>query len=290
MSYVNELCAELERVGVSRRLRGRILAEISDHLACDPDAALGRPADLACRFADELGTRRARRASLETFVALAIAGASFAAAFVTAGLAGPDATLAYASSALLGYLGIALVLAAPQLALVAGSLGALRAFRHRHDAIIARSDAIVIGRRCAVGLAAGLASMAGLVLIALEFQGRLADWWTTLALSAAVIGTCALAMATPAVWSAWRLRPVACGRAGDIFDDLGGLVPSALRGHSWRLAAAIAATLALIITLAGVALSDAIDGALRGSADGLACLAGFALLGRCLGLRRATGR
>ena len=289
MSYVRELCAELERVEVSRRLRRRILAEISDHLTCDPDAALGRPVELACRFADELGTRRARRAALETFVALAIAGASFAAAFLTAGLADPYATVD-ASSGLLGNLGIALVLAAPQLALVAGSLAALRAFRYRHDPIIARSEAVVIGRRSAVGLAAGLASMTGLVLVALELQRRPAGWSTTLTLSGAVIGACALAIATPAVWSAWRLRPVACGRAGDIFDDLGGLVPSGLRGHSWRLAAVIAGTIALIITLAGLAQSDGIDGALRGSADGLACLAGFALLGRCLGLRRVPER
>jgi hypothetical protein len=290
MSYVRELCAELERVGVSRRLRGRILAEISDHLTCDPDAALGRPVDLACRFADELGTRRARRAALETFVALAIAGASFAAAFLTAGVTDPYATRVDASSGLLGYLGIVLVLAAPQLALVAGSLAALRAFRYRHDPIIARSEAVVIGRRSAVGLAAGLASMTGLVLVALELQRRPAGWWATLTVSGAVIGACALAIATPAVWSAWRLRPVARGRAGDIFDDLGGLVPSGPRGHSWRLAAVIAGTIALIITLAGLAQSDGIDGALRGSADGLACLAGFGLLGRCLGLRRVTER
>jgi hypothetical protein len=290
VSYLRELSAELERVGVSRRLRDRILAEISDHLTCAPDADLGRPVDVARRFADELGTRRARRAALETFVALAIAGASFAAAFLIAALAGPDATYAYASSGPLDSLGIVLVLAAPQLALVAGSLAALRAFRCRHDPIIARSEAVVIGRRSAVGLAAGLASMTGLVLVALELQGRLAGWWTTLALGGAVIGTCALVMATPAVWSAWRLRPVAGGRAGDIFDDLGGLVPSGLRGHSWRLATVIAATLAVVITLSGVAQSDGIDGALRGSADGLACLAGFALLGRCLGLRRVTER
>jgi MFS family permease len=290
MSYVRELCAELERVGIPRRLRVRILAEISDHLTCDPEAPLGRPAELAYRFADELGTRRARRASLEAFVALAIAAAAFAAAFLSSGVAGPNATNVYASSALLGYVGTVLVLGAPQLALVAGSLAALRAFRCRDDPIIPRSEAVVIGRRSAVGLAAGLASMAGLVLVALQFQGRLAGWWTTLALAAAVIGSCALATALPAVWSALRLRPVAHGEAGDVFDDLDGLVPLRLRGHPWRLAGVTAAAVALVITLAGVAQSDGIDGALRGIADGLACLAGFALLGRCLGLRRVAAR
>jgi hypothetical protein len=49
----------------------------------------------------------------------------------------------------------------------------------------------------------------------------------------------------------------------------------------------VAAGVALVITLGGVAGSDGYDGALRGLLDALACLGGFALLGRYLGLRRA---
>jgi hypothetical protein len=72
----------------------------------------------------------------------------------------------------------------------------------------------------------------------------------------------------------------------DLFDDLGGLVPPALRGRPWRFALAVAGALAVAIALAGVVQSDPFDGLARGLADGAACLAGFAVLGRYLGLRR----
>jgi hypothetical protein len=287
MNYLCELSGELARVGVSGRLRRRILAEIADHLACDPDADLGRPADLARQFADELGTRRARRAAFETFTALAIAGLPFAVSFLTSGSAGPNATRVYASSAVLGYLGTFLVLLAPQLALVTGSLAAVRAFRCRGQRIIARSEATIIARRSTVALASGLASMAGLALIAIEFEGRLAGWWTSLTLGAAAVGLCAMAIATPGVLAALRLRPAGSGSTGDVFYDLDGLVPPRLRGRPWSLALIVAAILASLMTLAGVLVADAIDGALRGAAEALVCLVAFAVLGPCLGLRAA---
>jgi hypothetical protein len=59
MSYREQLAQQLSAVGIVGRLRARILAEVEDHLACDPDAQLGEPAALAQRFVDELGTRRA---------------------------------------------------------------------------------------------------------------------------------------------------------------------------------------------------------------------------------------
>lgn len=42
-----------------------------------------------------------------------------------------------------------------------------------------------------------------------------------------------------------------------------------------------------MVALAGIMRSDPYDGALRGRADGFVCLAGFAVLGRYLGLRPA---
>jgi len=289
VSFMHELSRELVRVGVRGRLRRRILTEIGDHLACDPDADLGEPSQLARQFADELGTRRAQSAGFQAFAALAIAGPLFAVSFVSSGWAGPNATRVYATSALLGYLGVALVLLAPQLSLVAGSLAALRSFRRRGQGVIPRSEATVIARRAAVGLASGLASMVGLVLVALEFQGRLAGWWTGLTLGVAAFGACAIGIAAPAVLSSLRLLPVAPGPAGDLFDDLGGVVPARLRGQPWALALFVAAAVALVITLAGAVQADGIDGALRGLADGVACLVGFALLGPYLGLRARKG-
>jgi MFS family permease len=289
VSFGQELSRELARVRVRGRLRRRILTEIGDHLACDPDADLGEPSELARQFADELGTRRARSAGFQAFVALTIAGPLFAVSFVSSGWAGPNATRVYASSALLGYLGVVLVLLAPQLSLVAGSFAALRSLRRRGERVITRSDAMVIGRRAGVALASGLASMVGLVLVALEFQGRLAGWWTGLTLGVAACGACAIAIAAPAVVSSLRLLPVAPGPAGDLFDDLGAVVPARLRGRPWALALFVAAAVALVITLAGAAQADGIDGALRGLADGIACLVAFAVLGPYLGLRATKG-
>jgi hypothetical protein len=283
--YVRALSAELARLGVPRKQRQRILMEIEDHLACDPWADLGPAGTLAEEFANDLGTRAAKRAAFVSFAALAIAGLFFAVVFMTSGFAGPNATRVYASSAFLGYLGVLLVLLAPQLAFVAGGLAALRAFRNRRQQVIARSDATVLGRRAAVGLAAGVATMAGLALVSLEFEGRLAGWWTTLALSAAAVGGCALAIATPTVLLALRVRPAAAGRAGDLFHDLAGAVPARLRGRPWALAASVSGLLALLFACAGIVLDDPIDGALRGGAEALACLLGFALLGPYLGLR-----
>jgi MFS family permease len=285
MSYVRDLSDELAHVGISGRLHRRILAEIGDHLACDPDADLGRPADLACQFADELGTRRARRAAFASFSALAIAGLAFAVAFLSSGSAGPNATRVYASSALLGYAGTALVLLAPQLALVAGSLAAMRAFQRRRERIITKPEATIIGRRTAVALGSGLAAMAGLLLVAIEFKGQLAGWWTSLTLGAAAVGSGAIALAMPGVFSALRLRPVATGPPCDLFDDLDGLVPARLDGRPWVFAFAVAAAIGVVVTLAGVLQADPIDGALRGLAEAIACLLGFAALGPYLGLR-----
>jgi len=44
--------------------------------------------------------------------------------------------------------------------------------------------------------------------------------------------------------------------------------------------------LGIVVLAAGIVVSDGYDGALRAMAEVAACLAGFALLGRYLGLRR----
>ena len=50
------------------------------------------------------------------------------------------------------------------------------------------------------------------------------------------------------------------------------------------MAIIVSATVAAVITLVAVPAQDAFDGAARGLADALLCLAGFATLGRYLGL------
>jgi hypothetical protein len=290
MMYLDELSQQLTAVGIRGRLRRRIVAEIADHLACDPQAELGGPRELARGFADELGTSYARRAGYRVFIALAIAGTLFAGAFLAARVAGPGFAHVHARSALLGDIAVAVMVLFSQLAFVAGCLAALRVFRHRRERVVSAAEAGMIARRAAVALGAGCATMAGLALGALELQSGVAGWWTTLALYASAAGASALLVATPSLLASLRVRPTAAGAAGDLFDDLGRLTPKPLRGRPWALALAVAAALAAGVAFAGFVQGDGPDGVVRGVADALACLTGFTVLGRYLGLRQLTER
>jgi hypothetical protein len=280
--FENGLGRELTEVGISGRLRRRILIEVADHLACDPDAVLGDPRTLARQFADELGSARARTAALASFAALALAGTLFGAAFALSPATAFGAAPAGAPQ--LGRLATIVAVLAPQIAFVAGGLAALRWLRRRRSGVLAAAEATVIVRRAAVGVGAGIATMASLGTLAISDQHYLPGAWMAFAVVASVIGLGALGAAVPSVLAAVAVRPVAAGPAGDLFDDLGRLVPPALQGRPWRLALAAAGVVAVIITLAGVAGSDGLDGAVRGIGDGLVCLLGFATLGRFLGL------
>lgn len=285
MSYVDSLSQELRAVGISGRLRRRVLLEIEDHLECDPNAELGSPQDLARQFADELGTARARRAALQVFAALAFAGTVFAVAFLAAGGTGPGLPSLHPESSVLAAFGAVLAILGCQVAFVTGVAAALRTWRLRREAIVPRAQATVIGRRAAVAVIGGFAAMAGMALLAIEFSQGLGDWIVTFAVAGAAVGACALAAAIPAVVRASRLRPVAAGAAGDLFEDIGPVVPPVLQGRPWRFAIAVSAAVGLAIAFVGIAAGDPYDGIARGVADGLACFAGFALLGRYLGLR-----
>lgn len=286
MSYIDQLSRELASVGIGGSLRRRIVAEFSDHLDCEPAAELGAPRELARQFADELGTSRARRAGLATFLALALAGTLFGVVFVTSpavvfGSGGhPD-------SRLLGGLANLVAILAPQFAFVAGTLAALRTVRRRSALVIPRAEARIIARRALVGLIAGFATMLAVATMAIEFHRSLPSWWMTLALLSSAIGAAALASVTPLALAAARTRPVAEGSAGDLFEDFGALMPRRLRGRPWAFALIVAAGVAVATTVAGIAGSDGYDGALRGLAEALACLGGFALFGPFLGLRSA---
>ena len=84
------------------------------------------------------------------------------------------------------------------------------------------------------------------------------------------------------------MRPVNPGEVGDLFSDLGPFAPRGV--GAWRFAALFAVGVAVAIALAGVAANDPLDGIARGLANGLACLACFAVLGRYLGLSTASSR
>jgi hypothetical protein len=296
--YVLELRRQLTALGITGSLRGRILDEIADHLECDPDADLGDPAALARQFADELGSARARTAALAGFAGLVVAGVVFSATFLLA----PNGVLRAMQSAgphvrHLGPPGWAIVPAAlevlfTQLALATGSLAVLRWFWRRGSGILSAAEAGVLIRRAVVGVGAGVVCMVCLVLVALAGRSQFGPGWTGFTIAAASTGLVALLATLPSLWAAARVRPVADGGAGDVIDDLGPMAPAGLRGRPWRVALLVAGAIAVLLTVVSAPAGDAVDGAARGIADGLACLVGFGLLGPYLGLwspRRPVG-
>jgi hypothetical protein len=279
---LDDLRRELAQVGIRARRADRIVTEFEDHLASNPDASLGEPKAIARQFADELGTSLARRAAFRAFLCLAVAGGVFAASILRVSALGGVGRVNVAAPI------VALVLAcllAGEIAFVAGCSALLRAFWLRGERVICAGEATVLVRRAGVGLFTGAVTMAALPVISLAGHHILS---LAYALVAAGIGLVAIAVAVPAVRDAARLRPVEPGDAGDLFSDLG---PFAPRGVSaWRFAILFAAGVALAITLAGVAADDPYDGLARGLANGLACLACFALLARYLGLTAVPSR
>jgi hypothetical protein len=280
-AFETQLGEELRRVGLRGRLRTRILDEFADHLACDPDAQLGEPAALARQFADEVGSARARRAAVVAFGALALAGGLFGLAFVTSA---PIYGVTPKSGSVIGQIAIAFAIAFAQVSFVAGTLAVLRWMRRRGSGVLPAAEAQVIVRRAAVGVICGIVTMAGLATAAIAYQRFQPAAWTTFAIVVAAIGVAGLLASLPSIWEASRVRPVADGGTGDIFDDLQGLVPAPLAGRPWLFAVFVSAAVAAVITLSAVPAQDALDGAARGIADALLCMLGFATLGRYLGL------
>jgi hypothetical protein len=179
MSWLEDLSGELYARGVARRDRVRIVAELSDHIACDPgcEDRLGDPHTLAMSFADELATARARTSAFAAFTALAVAAVVLVISQITLGRFAHypgysnGISIALFIPALLG------MVVAPQIALVAGSLAAWRAVRRRRVASIPADEIALIHRRVRVALAAGFATMAGIEFYVIDFSTRLPAWW-----------------------------------------------------------------------------------------------------------------
>jgi hypothetical protein len=286
--YLNDLDAQLARAGIRGPRRKRIVTELADHLSCDPDADLGDPTALATQFADELGTSFARTAAFQAFVALALAGVlvvvrAVALLPLTANDFGTADTVSLLISAI-----------AAQVALVAGGLGLVRALQLRGRGNVPREEASVLARRAGIGLAAGAVTIVAFPITqshrahagTIAIGGHPTNLWWPLA---SALGLVAILGAAPAVLRAARLRPKASGEAGDLLVDLGPFRPAAARisgGSVNRLALALGAGLAIVISLAGIVANDPYDGILRGLLEGGAFLGGYAALGRCLGIRR----
>ena len=276
-AFLAELSRELEQVGIRGRLRRRILAESEDHLRSDPEALerFGSPAALANTFAAELGARASRRAAVGAFAALAFAGAVFAVSFLSGAFAGQPAPDTWP---VLAQLALPVLIVAPQVSFVAGSLALVRVLRRR-EPVLPSSELTVICRRTGVALISGLVTMSVLALIAFELSADVAAWWVALTLIGTALATPLLLLAALPTSSAARLHPRVAGSAGDLFDDLG------FRTDPWRFAGLLATGLGLLVFLAAARQGDPFEGALNGAAEALACLSGFAVFGRYLGLR-----
>jgi hypothetical protein len=284
-SYLESLSRELDLVGIRGPRRRRIMTEFADHLACDPHAELGSPQLIARQFADELGTALARSAAFRAFAALALAGLLFGAT-VAAGTQFARVTAARASTPVL--LSVVVCVIAAQVSFIAGGLGLVRGLRLRRASVIPTAEARVLVRRAAVGLGAGALTLLALPVVAQSLAGSYYATWRLLAYLCAGVGLIAIVLASPSVVAASRLVPQADGEPGDLFSDLGGFVPRWLADAPWRFALVVAGAVAFVTVVAGVAASDPYDAILRGLLEGAACLAGFAVLGRYLGLRRAV--
>jgi hypothetical protein len=294
MTYLDALEAELATAGIPARRRARILAEFTDHLEENAEAELGAPRDLARQFADELGTRLARVTAYRAFVALAVAAAVLVVMFLSGGR--QNGWVGYGSfngnEHERWYIPMLFVCAvAAQVALAAGSLAVIRAWRLRREAVISYVDALILNRRAAVALVSGAVAM---MVMPLTFWGFRHPWLAFDALtypsarwfvanltigSAIVIGLLAL---LPSVLTATRLRPSHEGAAGDIRTDLG---LDDARVAPWHLAVALSGAIVVVLTLIGAHSGDTRDGLVRGLLDGAVCLVGFAVLGGYLGVR-----
>ena len=287
MNYVESLEVELAAAGIPARRRARIVAEFADHLHEDPQARLGAPHDLARQFADELGTRLARGTAYRAFAALAVAALVLIVMFFKGGRTwgGWVGYGYYPVSYYFPWWWVPMMLVcfvSAQVALAAGGLALLRAWRLRQVPVMTAADAAVLNRRAAVGLVSGAITMTVLPLT-LVVTGVSPRWDTAAETAGPALIVLLLAL-LPDVLRAARLRPTRDGTAGDVTVDLG--IEHA-RATPWRIALALSAVIVLVMTAIGIRSADAYDGILRGLFDATACLIGFASLGRYLGLRQA---
>jgi hypothetical protein len=285
MSYLDALESELKATGIPPKRRTRILTEFSEHLHEDGHAQLGDPRNLARQFADELGTRLARASAFRAFAALAFVGATLVAMVLAVGRMRALMMSTQNHTPTPGWAAPVLLFAVlgGQLALAAGGTALLRAWRLRNKPVINAQEATMLARRAAVGIAAGAVALLALPAIAIAFHRQAGSAWTTCAWILSGVGFAGLAASVPTLRAGMRLRPKVDGQAGDLLSDLGPLAPAGLTptGVAWLVCLAIV----IVVGLAGLATDDPYDGLARGVFDAIACMTGFAFLGRYLGLR-----
>ncbi len=293
MIWLDHLDDELSARGMSGRERRRIVLELRDHIACEPgcEDRLGDPRELAASFADELAADRTRRSSFHVFAALILAAVALAVSQLSLGHAGGYPGFTRGLSLALFLPSLVGMLIAPQVALVAATLAALRAVRRRRARILPTAELALIRRRAWVGLSAGIATVVGLELYVVDFSSVLPRWWLALVGGLAGAAGVALLAAATRLAAAGAIATRTSGSAGDVFDDLPAIGWLWLRRRPWRLGALASLIVALAMTVFEArAEHSLIEGVQRGAFEGLAAAAGFALLGRALGVATPSPR
>ncbi|MGD0453864.1 MAG: hypothetical protein ABSB69_09735 [Solirubrobacteraceae bacterium] len=289
MTWLQLLADELGARGVTGRERRRIVFELQDHIACEPgcEERLGDPRELAASFADELASAGARRCAFEVFGALAFAALALAVSQLATGWTGGYPGFNHGHSLALFVPAALGMFVASQAALVAGALAALRALRRRRASTLPAAEIALIRRRAWVGLLGGVATMVGLELYVVDFSSVMPAWWLALVGGLAAAAGATLLVAASRLVRAGAIVTRTPGSAGHVFDDLPAMRWRWLRGGPWRLGAGASLSVALAMTLfewhAEHSLSEGVQ---RGVFEGLAAAAGFALLGRSIGVAR----
>jgi hypothetical protein len=285
--YLATLERELADRGVRGRSARRVLAEARDHLLELEERhgsidRFGSSDRVAREVAAQLATTRTIRSAYGSFAALATAGTAFLAILLAIDLGGgwPDIFAGDHEGA--GVLAVPGLVLFPQLAFVAGCLGLLRALRLRGRGVLPAEELSVIRARTAVALAASAVTVVSAAVWAVEFRNAppLAWWvpWAVVALCS--VSAVPLIAGGLAVARSSGPESISGGAAGDLFDDLG------FRLDPWRFAGLVAAVVGIAAFAQGwYAEGDPGRGLVHGSAEVIAVLTCFALLGRRLALR-----
>lgn len=293
-AFIARLEEELATRRVRCSVRRRILLEYADHLACEPESEqrLGDPAQLAGAFAAELAADDARAVARNTFASLALAAFALVIGQLTIVPGGGYPGYNSGGSTALALIAIVMILVAPQVALVTGSLGALRAFRRRHSPLLPNAEIALIHRRCVIGGAAGLVTCAALLLYVADFTQQLAGWWLGVQAGTALIAAGALILTGA---QARRVRQTIAsvpGPSGGIADDVPLVGFVLARPRAACVAAALIAGAAGTV-LGAVAERSLIEGLERGFFEALVVGVGLAVtlsLAARLAARGAQGR
>lgn len=261
MTFESNLLRELERCGIDGRRRRRIVAELRDHLACDPNAEIGSPRVIAERFAAELRLAETRRATYAGFLALAVTAILMGAAAAVSSATSPPG-----ARGLVGALAGLGIVVACQVAFVGGVLALWLLVRSENETRL-------IQRRMLVGLAAAAVAIACLGTQLLVLHGGEPGWRRALSLVAVASAAAGLALAAAVLRRASMIASPA--------------LQGAVSLPRWFVVGTGVLVSSTITIASGYAERSAVEGLIRGTVEALAFAGGFLLLGRYMGLGRS---